>query len=209
MPDDVKAKAFEPFFTTKPPGAGTGLGLSQVYGVTRQLGGHVDIESHVGKGTTFRVYLPRATEAEGRRTVGNDLELPSSGTARVLVVDDDADVRAFAVSCLESLGYEVRVADGGHAALAMLSGRESIDLLLIDVIMPEVQGPEVARLALAKCPELRILFMTGYVAEAGEAISRQHVLSKPFTVSEMAHKVQQVLRAPEPRKLENVIPMRR
>ena len=209
MPDDVKARAFEPFFTTKPPGAGTGLGLSQVYGVTRQLGGHVDIESHVGKGTTFRIYLPRATEAEGRRTVENDLELPSSGTARVLVVDDDADVRAFAVSCLESLGYEVRVADGGHAALVMLSGRESIDLLLIDVIMPEVQGPEVARLALAKCPELRILFMTGYVAEAGEAISRQHVLSKPFTVSEMAHKVQQVLQAPEPRKLENVIPMRR
>ena len=209
MPDDVKAKAFEPFFTTKPPGAGTGLGLSQVYGVTRQLGGHVDVESHVGKGTTFRIYLPRATEAEGRRTVENDLELPSSGTARVLVVDDDADVRAFAVSCLESLGYEVRVADGGHAALAMLSGRESIDLLLIDVIMPEVQGPEVARLALAKCPELRILFMTGYVAEAGEAISRQHVLSKPFTVSEMAHKVQQVLQAPEPRKLENVIPIRR
>ena len=72
MPDDVKAKAFEPFFTTKPPGAGTGLGLSQVYGVTRQLGGHVDIESHVGKGTTIRIYLPRATEAEGRQTVEND-----------------------------------------------------------------------------------------------------------------------------------------
>ena len=91
----------------------------------------------------------------------------------------------------------------------MLSRREKIDLLLIDVIMPEVQGPEVARLALAKCPELRILFMTGYVAESGEEISRQQVLSKPFTVSEMAHKVQQVLQAPEPRKLENVIPMRR
>ena len=209
MPDDVKAKAFEPFFTTKPPGAGTGLGLSQVYGVTRQLGGHVDIESHVGKGTSIRIYLPRATEAVGRQTVENDLELPSSGPARVLVVDDDADVRAFAVACLESLGYEVRVADGGHAALAILGGRESIDLLLIDVIMPEVQGPEVARLALAKCPELRILFMTGYVAEAGEAISRQHVLSKPFTVSEMAHKVKEVLQAPEPPKLENVIPMRR
>lgn len=209
MPDDVKAKAFEPFFTTKPPGAGTGLGLSQVYGVTRQLGGHVDIESHVGKGTSIRIYLPRATEAVGRQIVENDLELPSSGPARVLVVDDDADVRAFAVSCLESLGYEVRVADGGHAALAILGGRESIDLLLIDVIMPEVQGPEVARLALAKCPELRILFMTGYVAEAGEAISRQHVLSKPFTVSEMAHKVKEVLQAPEPPKLENVIPMRR
>ena len=193
MPDEVKAKAFEPFFTTKPPGAGTGLGLSQVYGVTRQLGGHVDIESHVGKGTTIRIYVPRAAAAEGRQTAENVLEqLPSSGAASVLVVDDDPDVRAFTVSCLESLGYEVRVADGGHAALAILGGRESIDVLLIDVIMPEVQGPEVARLALAKCPELRILFMTGYVAEAGEAINRQHVLSKPFTVTELAHKVEEV-----------------
>ena len=210
MPDEVKAKAFEPFFTTKPPGAGTGLGLSQVYGVTRQLGGHVDIESHVGKGTTIRIYVPRAAAAEGRQTAVNVLEqLPSSGAASVLVVDDDPDVRAFTVSCLESLGYEVRVADGGHAALAILGGRESIDVLLIDVIMPEVQGPEVARLALAKCPELRILFMTGYVAEAGEAINRQHVLSKPFTVTELAHKVEEVLRAPEPKKLENVIPIRR
>ena len=95
------------------------------------------------------------------------------------------------------------------AALAILGGRESIDVLLIDVIMPEVQGPEVARLALAKCPELRIVFMTGYVAEAGEAINRQHVLSKPFTVTELAHKVQEVLRAPEAPNLENVIPIRR
>lgn len=107
MPDEVKAKAFEPFFTTKPPGAGTGLGLSQVYGVTRQLGGHVDIESHIGKGTTIRIYLPRAAEAEGRQTAENVLEqLPYSGAASVLVVDDDPDVRAFTVSCLESLGYE-------------------------------------------------------------------------------------------------------
>jgi signal transduction histidine kinase/ActR/RegA family two-component response regulator len=210
MPDEVRAKAFEPFFTTKPAGAGTGLGLSQVYGVTRQLGGHVDIESHVGKGTTIRLYFPRTAEAAGRQS-DNDVgeELPSSGTASVLVVDDDADVRAFTVSCLESLGYRVRVADGGHTALAMLAEPESVDVLLIDVIMPEVQGPEVARLALAKRPQLRILFMTGYVAEAGEAISRQHVLSKPFTVIELAHKVREVLRAPEPLKLENVIPIRR
>jgi CheY-like chemotaxis protein/two-component sensor histidine kinase len=209
MPDEVRAKAFEPFFTTKPPGAGTGLGLSQVYGVTQQLGGHVDIESHVGKGTTIRIYFPRAAEAVGRQIAENALEqLPSAGAACVLVVDDDPDVRAFTVSCLQSLGYEVRAADGGHAALAMLD-RESIDVLLIDVIMPEVQGPEVARLALARLPDLRILFMTGYVAEAGGAINRQHVLSKPFTVTELAHKVLDVLRTPEPPKLENVIPMRR
>jgi len=170
----------------------------------------VDIGSHVGQGTTIRIYFPRTANAVGRQTAENALEqLPTSGAASVLVVDDDPDVRAFTVSCLESLGYEVRVADGGHAALAMLGGPESIDVLLIDVIMPEVQGPEVARLALAKHPELRILFMTGYVAESGDAISRQHVLSKPFTVTELAHKVEEVLRAPEPPQLENVIPIRR
>jgi nitrogen-specific signal transduction histidine kinase/ActR/RegA family two-component response regulator len=210
MPDEVRAKAFEPFFTTKPPGAGTGLGLSQVYGVTRQLGGHVDIESHVGRGTTMRIYFPRAADAVKRQIADNALEhLPSSGASSVLVVDDDPDVRAFAVSCLESLGYEVLIADGGQSALAILGGRESIDVLLIDVIMPEVQGPEVARIALAKRPDLRILFMTGYVADAGDAINRQHVLAKPFTVSELAHKVQDVLRSPEPPNLENVIPIRR
>lgn len=210
MPDEVRAKAFEPFFTTKPPGAGTGLGLSQVYGVTRQLGGHVDIASYVGKGTTIRIYFPRAAEGVKRQTAEKVQEqLPNSSAASVLVVDDDPDVRAFTVSCLESLGYKVRVADGGHAALAILGGRESIDLLLIDVIMPEVQGPEVARLALAKCPELRILFMTGYVAEASDAIGRQHVISKPFTVTELAHMVEEVLRATERPKLENVISIRR
>ena len=210
MSDEVRAKAFEPFFTTKPPGAGTGLGLSQVYGVTRQLGGQVDIESHVGKGTTIRLYFPRAAEAAGNRANVDAVEqLPPSAAARILVVDDDPDVRTFAVSCLESLGYEVRVADGGHAALAILGGPETIDVLLIDVIMPEVQGPEVARLALAKRPTLRILFMTGYVAEAADAIDRQHVLAKPFTVTELARKIGEVVRAPEPAKLENVIPIRR
>ena len=210
MPEEVRAKAFEPFFTTKPPGAGTGLGLSQVYGVTRQLGGHVDIESRLGKGTTIRIYFPRTSEAVRRHSAENVLkQLPSGNAATVLVVDDDPDVRAFTVSCLESLGYEVRLADGGHAALAMLGGRENIDVLLIDVIMPKLQGPEVARLALAKRPQLRILFMTGYVAEAGEAIDRQHVLTKPFTVTELAHKMEQVLRAPEPKEVENVIPIRR
>jgi CheY-like chemotaxis protein len=210
MSDEVLARAFEPFFTTKAPGAGTGLGLSQVYGITRQLGGHVDIVSHVGEGTTIRIYFPRAAQAAGRQIAQDAPEQVSgAGAATVLVVDDDPDVRAFAASCLESLGYEVLIADGGKAALALLAGQENIDLMLIDVIMPEVQGPEVARRALASRPDLRILFMTGYVAGSGEAINRQQVLSKPFTVADLARKVQDMLRAPIPPKVENVIPMRR
>ena len=210
MSDEVRAKAFEPFFTTKARGAGTGLGLSQVYGITRQLGGHVDIESRIGEGTTFRIYLPRAVQAINRPVVENVPEQISNGVAAtVLVVDDDPDVRTFAISCLESLGYNVLVADGGYAALAMLSSGDSIDLMLVDVIMPEVQGPEVARRALVLRPNLRILFMTGYVADSGDAINRQQVLFKPFTVAELARKVQDMLKAPEPSTVENVVPLRR
>jgi CheY-like chemotaxis protein len=210
MSDEVRAKAFEPFFTTKARGAGTGLGLSQVYGITRQLGGHVDIESRIGEGTTFRIYLPRAVQAINRPVVENVPEQISSGVAAtVLVVDDDPDVRTFAISCLESLGYNVLVADGGYAALAMLSSSDSIDLMLVDVIMPEFQGPEVARRALVLRPNLRILFMTGYVADSGDAINRQQVLFKPFTVAELARKVKDMLKAPTPSTVENVVPLRR
>ncbi len=210
MSEEVQAKAFEPFFTTKAPGAGTGLGLSQVYGITRQLGGHVDIESRVGEGTTFRIYFPRGGQVAGRQIAGDVPEhVSGAGAATVLVVDDDPDVRAFAVSCLESLGYAVLVADGGKAALALLAGPDGIDLMLVDVIMPEVQGPEVAQRALAGRPDLRILFMTGYIAESGDAINPHHVLSKPFTVAQLAHKVQDMLKAPAPPQIENVVPMRR
>lgn len=176
MPDEVKAKAFEPFFTTKPPGAGTGLGLSQVYGVTRQLGGHVDIESHIGKGTTSGSTCRERQKQKGARPLRMcwssypTRALPAFSSSTMTPTCAPLPFPAWRASATR-----VRVADGGHAALAILGGRESIDVLLIDVIMPEVQGPEVARLALAKCPELRILFMTGYVAEAGEAINRQHV----------------------------------
>jgi CheY-like chemotaxis protein len=210
MSAEVQAKAFEPFFTTKAPGAGTGLGLSQVYGITRQLGGHADIKSRLREGTTIQVYLPRAAR-EVRRQADEDAPKPISraNAATVLVVDDDADVRAFAVSCLESLGHDVRIAEGGHAALDLLAGPETIDLMLIDVIMPEVQGPEVARRALSMRPDLRIVFMTGYVADAGDTINSQEVLSKPFTVSELAYKVQAKLQAPATPKADNVVVMRR
>jgi signal transduction histidine kinase/ActR/RegA family two-component response regulator len=210
MSEEVQAKAFEPFFTTKAPGAGTGLGLSQVYGITRQLGGHVDIESRIGEGTSFRIYFPRGGQVAGRQIAADVPEhVSDAGAATVMVVDDDPDVRAFAVSCLESLGYVVLVADGGKAALALLAGPDDIDLMLVDVIMPEVQGPEVARRALAGRPDLRILFMTGYIAESGDAINPHHVLSKPFTVAQLAHKVQDMLKASAPPQIENVVPMRR
>lgn len=210
MSSEVLAKAFEPFFTTKARGAGTGLGLSQVYGITRQLGGHVDIESRIGEGTTFRIYLPRAAQAISRPIVENSPEhISNASAATVLVVDDDPDVRTFAISCLESLGYNVLIADGGYPALAMLSSSESIDLMLIDVIMPEVQGPEVARRALVLRPNLPILFMTGYVAESGDAINRKQVLFKPFAVAELARKVQDMLKVTAPPDVENVVPLRR
>ena len=153
MPDEVRAKAFEPSLPPNHREPGPDLVLAKSTGSLDNWVVTWTSRATLAKvppsGSTFRGRL----EAAGRQTDNDVLEeLPSSGAASVLVVDDDPDVRAFTVSCLESLGYEVRVADGGHAALAILGGPKSVDVLLIDVIMPEVQGPEVARLALAKRP---------------------------------------------------------
>ncbi len=195
MSDDVLAKIFEPFFTTKPPGAGTGLGLSQVYGVTRQLGGQVHVRTAVGHGTTFTLFLPKAAAEAQRIGANHDPADAAAGRAQtVLVVDDDDDVREFAVSCLESLGYIVLAAESGSAALELLQRHAGVDLLLIDVIMPEIKGPEVAQKALSIVPEAQVLFMSGYMSDPDRSSLRHHVLSKPFTVAELAGKVEEALR---------------
>jgi signal transduction histidine kinase/CheY-like chemotaxis protein len=191
MTDDVVAKAFEPFFTTKPVGSGTGLGLSQVYGITTQLGGRIQISTQLGKGTTVSVYLPRAhrTTVERPKDRAAATVQSSPQHATVLVVDDDEDVRKLAVACLEDLGYTVLSAAGGQEALEIIGGPAQIDLLLIDIAMPEINGTEVARAALAKRPQLPILFMTGFV-EAAQARTAEHeILAKPFTVAQLAEKL--------------------
>jgi CheY-like chemotaxis protein len=162
MTEEVLKKAYEPFFTTKGVGKGTGLGLSQVYGIAKQSSGGVRIDTKLGKGTTVTVYLPRTERVPADSAPDNPLlnELPQH-RATVLVVDDDRDVRELTVACLESVGYRVLAAEGGRAAL-IIGGNTPVDLLLLDIAMPEMNGLETARAIVSKRAGLPIIYMTGY-----------------------------------------------
>jgi CheY-like chemotaxis protein len=188
MSPEVAARAFDPFFTTKGIGKGTGLGLSQVYGIARQTGGAVRIESRPGVGTTVRMLLPRTLAAPVEEDTG---ATPGGGqgeaSARILVVDDDPDMRRVLVASLDALGYWVAEAEDGPSALSLMD-RVAPDLLLLDFAMPGMNGAEVARLARDRRPELPIVFASGYADTAAiEAAAgpEPRVLRKPFRMEEM------------------------
>jgi PAS domain S-box-containing protein len=197
MSEEVRAKAFEPFFTTKQAGRGSGLGLSQVYGIARQLGGGVEINSRPGGGTTVRLYLPR-TEQEAAQEpfrVSETIDRSKHHPARILVVDDDAGVREFVVSGLASFGYEVIEAVDGEHALDILGRDAAIDLLLIDYAMPEMNGAELLYQVRRQRPHLKALFITGYAPDAlvdGE-IDGAAVVRKPFKLAELVATLRAVL----------------
>ena len=194
MSDDVLAKAFEPFFTTKEVGKGSGLGLSMVHGVVTQSGGSVAIDSKVGQGTTVRVYLPRAPIAAMGESPKEAAVASSGGNATILVVDDDPDVREVAVNCLLSLGYRILQAENGDAALVMLERERGIDLMLVDVAMPGMNGIELVRRARARDPQLRALFATGYASAKPVDLGGDSLLKKPYRVDALAQSVQAALR---------------
>jgi signal transduction histidine kinase/CheY-like chemotaxis protein len=193
MTDEVLRKAFEPFFTTKAVGSGTGLGLSQVYGIAKQTGGGVSIATKVAEGSKVTVYLPRTSA----RPVLHPYESPGAPLRRhdatILVVDDDPDVRGLGISCLETLGYRVFGADGGRAAIDLVERDVSLDLVLIDIAMPEINGVEAVQAILEKRPALPFLYMTGYVGPMKLDPSEHRVVKKPFTIAELAAKVEEVL----------------
>jgi signal transduction histidine kinase/CheY-like chemotaxis protein len=193
MTDEVLRKAFEPFFTTKAVGSGTGLGLSQVYGIAKQTGGGVSIATKVGEGTKVTVYLPRTSAHPVQHPSENPGEPLRRHNATILVVDDDPDVRGLAISCLETLGYRVFGADGGRAAIDFVEREVSLDLVLVDIAMPEINGVEAVQAILKKRPALPFLYMTGYVGPTKLDPSEQRVVKKPFTIAELAAKVEEVL----------------
>ena len=188
MPRDVQERAFEPFFTTKGVGKGTGLGLAQVYGIAKQAGGLARIVSRPGEGAEVTIYLPRrrhddvaATEVLGQST-------PVSPGARVLVVDDDPGVRGYVIELLKGLGYEAIEAEDGLGGLAALE-REHVDLLILDYAMPGMTGAEVARVSLARRPDLPIVFVSGYAESSAldAAIGDSaRLLRKPFDGAALA-----------------------
>ncbi len=205
MSPDVLARAFEPFFTTKPQGKGTGLGLAQVYGTARQLGGAITLRSRHGEGTTASIYLPRGevvAGADADRTQGRGV---ATDATRILVVDDDPQVRAVAVTLLEELGYGVVEASGGAEALRLLHGGNRIDLLLTDYAMPGMTGTELAGRALALDPAPGVLIMTGYADAAALPSEGVPVLRKPFALDELRAAVERLLS----KRPGRVLPFRR
>lgn len=199
MPPEVIAKAFDPFFTTKKVGQGTGLGLSQVYGFVKQSAGHVNIDSTPGQGTTVTLYLPRrrVDVAPSPPAGREDNRALSGGRELVLVVEDEPGVRQFSIEALTELGYPVLAAEGAATALTLLDRHPDIALLFTDVVMPEVNGRQLADEALRRRPTLKVLFTTGYSRNAlendGVLDPDVHLIGKPFTLEELALRVRAVL----------------
>jgi len=197
MDQEVMSRVFEPFFTTKSEGKGTGLGLSQVYGFVKQSGGHVQIYSEVGKGTTVRIYLPRR-EGSGDAVEENDaFAAPEASGETILVVEDDADVRAYTVTALRELGYQVFESADGPSAVRLLEQRR-FDLVFSDVVLPGgMTGAEVVTRAKQLHPDIKALFTTGYARNAivhhGRLDRGVQLLTKPFTFDDLAAKMRDVL----------------
>ena len=199
MSPDVLEKAFEPFFTTKPVGKGTGLGLSQVYGFVKQSEGHIKIYSELGQGTSVKIYLPRSRVAVAEAAVPEPK--PAAPVAKagaiILVVEDDAHVRGVSVATLRELGYVVIHAASPAIALEKIRSLPQIDLLFTDVVMPDMNGKQLADKAAELRPGLRVLFTTGYTQNAivhnGILDPGTDLLVKPFSVEQIAHKVAQAL----------------
>ena len=202
MSGEVIARAFDPFFTTKPIGQGTGLGLSMVYGFINQTGGQVQIDSTEGQGTRIDLYLPCHFEVVERHLPTGQGQTPprASEGERVLVVEDEPDVRMLVVDVLRELGYSVEVAADGAAALPFLQDARRIDLLVTDVGLPGMNGRQLAEIARQHRPGLRVLFMTGYARNAqvrGDLLDAgMDMRTKPFSIDDLAQRVRGLIEAP-------------
>ncbi|TPK94172.1 response regulator [Mesorhizobium sp. B2-4-12] len=197
MSPEVIAKAFEPFFTTKPVNKGTGLGLSQVFGFVKQSGGHVNIYSEPGEGTTIKIYLPRFFGPEEPAAPAERGKSVSKVTETILVVEDDARVRAATTDTMRELGYTVIQAGSGPEALQKLAATPGIALLFTDIVMPVMNGRKLAEEAVAQQPGLKVIFTTGFTRNAvvhnGVLDHDVHFLAKPFTIEQLAAKLRDVL----------------
>jgi PAS domain S-box-containing protein len=197
MTEETKARLFEPFFTTKEPGHGTGLGLSTVYGIVKQSSGVIWVYTEPGHGSTFRVYLPFVADESAPAAEVSAAPVVLTGTETVLVVDDDAQVRAMAERALRAKGYTVHSAANGVQALAIVDEQQlRPDVLLSDIVMPRMQGPALATEILQRIPAARVLFMTGYTDRGIDpaAFPGPHgIVQKPFTPTELLRTVREML----------------
>jgi signal transduction histidine kinase/CheY-like chemotaxis protein len=199
MSAEVASRVFDPFFTTKPAGKGTGLGLSQAYGFVKQSRGHIKIYSELGAGTTVKIYLPRLTgDAKELRTRTTSEPMRTGDRSEIiLVVEDDALMRRLTTEALHELGYTVFDSESATAALEIVDRVADVKLLFTDVVMPDINGKKLADEALRRRPDLKVLFTTGYTANAvvhgGVLDPGVHMIGKPFTLDQLAAKVRAVL----------------
>jgi PAS domain S-box-containing protein len=198
MDEATRARVFEPFFTTKEQGRGTGLGLSTVYGIVKQSGGYVMVESQPGRGSTFTVFLPTASgPVEHANPLAATSHRPVQATGTVLVVEDDPAVRALIVTTLSRQGFRVMEAPDPETALRRVTVENPVDLLISDVVMPGMQGPALSAMLTQMLPTMRTLFVSGYPREAlgpGNVVDPSVAfLGKPFTPDELSRRVRQLL----------------
>ena len=198
MDADTRARIFEPFFTTKAPDKGSGLGLSTVYGIVHQSGGTIEVSSEPGRGTVFEILLPCVHHAQARRPPSAPAQPAIGGPATLLLVEDDADVRAFLQQALELDGFSVIAAHNGIAALDIAAARSApVDLLVTDVVMPQMGGPQLASELEKRWPALKVLFLSGYandwLSEADLRREQAAFLEKPFNVRTLIGRVRELL----------------
>jgi CheY-like chemotaxis protein len=198
MNEETLSKIFEPFFTTKTNGEGTGLGLSMVYGITQQSGGHISCYSEVDKGTIFKIYLPRVDDPVDTVSSSPELAVFSTGKETILVVEDDMTVREMIEDILIQSGYSVLVASSGSETLSIWDKKaDEIDLLITDVVMPGMSGSELAKKLTTDKPQLKVLYMSGYTLNVisqydmeGEGID---FIQKPFNATDLTVKIREIM----------------
>jgi len=198
MTPEVMEKIFDPFFTTKEVGKGTGLGLATVYGIVRQNNGYISVYSELGKGTTFKIYLPRISEKACKPEAAKKRTIVQGQGETILVVEDEAAILRLTSSILTKAGYRVVTAGGPGQAIAVAREHKTLlQLLITDIVMPEMNGRDLSRLLQSEIPALKCLFMSGYTANviAGQGVldKGMQFIQKPFSAEELTDKVRQAL----------------